>query len=99
MLVRTHQDQVDVIGFAAVPAIVAHDFQRNVQALRGLLECRHRAILGIKGEQGVRTCGIERRSFATADALALYGPDQTMAALRPLLLRCTFRRRAARYVQ
>jgi hypothetical protein len=38
------------------------------------------------------TCGIERRSFATADALALYGPDQTMAALRPLLLRCTFRR-------
>jgi hypothetical protein len=42
-------------------------------------------------------CGIERRSFATADALAAYGPDQTMAALRPLLLRCTFRRCAARY--
>ena len=43
------------------------------------------------------TCGIERRSFATADALAAYGPEQTMAALRPLLLRCTFRRCAARY--
>jgi len=43
------------------------------------------------------TCGIERRSFATADALAAYGPEQTMAALRPLLLRCTFWRCAARY--
>jgi hypothetical protein len=43
------------------------------------------------------TCGIERRSFSTADALAMYGLEQTMAALRPLLLRCTLRRRAARY--
>jgi hypothetical protein len=43
------------------------------------------------------TCGIERRSFSTTDALAMYGPDQIMAALRPLLLRCTFRRCAARY--
>jgi hypothetical protein len=44
------------------------------------------------------TCGMERQSFATADALAMYGPEQTMAALRPLLLRCTFRRWAAHYV-
>ena len=42
-------------------------------------------------------CGIERQSFATTDVLAMYGPDQTMAALRPLLLRCTFRRCTARY--
>jgi len=43
------------------------------------------------------SCGIEQRSFTTADALALYGSEQTMAALRPLLLRCIFRRCAARY--
>jgi hypothetical protein len=42
-------------------------------------------------------CGIERRSFSTADALAIFGPEQTTAALRPLLLRCSARRCSARH--
>ena len=50
--VGTNEDEIGLIGGAAVTITVAHGLERDAQCLRRTLEAGHGAVIGAEGEQG-----------------------------------------------